>query len=239
MVVGVDHCPQLLEILAQARRRLALSAFEFFSRQALERVVAHTGLRSPLREPVAYYGLLEFDDPGEQVVLDFYQTLLDRDLAGDAVLSQSGSEARDLWQLRENITESLAPRRPLKNDIAVAISRLPAFIDAMESLMRERFPELETIWFGHLGDGNIHLNVLQPEDWSDSAFDEACPAIGEAVMERVAAFGGSISAEHGIGLLKKPHLHYGLSGVEIEALKGIKRVLDPRGIMNPGKIFDP
>lgn len=239
MVVGVDRCPLLLDILADARRHLRLSAFEFFSRQALDRVVAHTGLQPPLREGADYYGLLEFDDPGEEAVLAFYENCMERGLARDAVLSQSDTQARELWRLRENITESLAPRKPLKNDIAVAISRMPAFIDSLDELLRERFPQLEAIWFGHLGDGNIHLNVLQPREWSDAAFAGACPVIADAVMAKVSEFGGSISAEHGIGLLKKPHLHHGLADAEIRILRGIKHVLDPRGIMNPGKIFDP
>lgn len=238
MVVGAADCALLLHVQAEARQRFALSAFEFFSRRALERVTAHTGLTAPLTTATPFYGLLEFDEPagGEQAVLDFFLYCQERGWVDDGVIAHSERQAVSLWRLREDISESLAAARPLKHDIAVTLAKMPGFVSAMEALLAERFPTLESVWFGHLGDGNIHLNILPPAEVTGSELVSLAPAVTGRVLATVAEFGGSISAEHGIGLLKKDYLHYGLGAAEIDYLRHIKRVFDPNNVMNPGKV---
>lgn len=239
MVVGARCCTHLLQVQAEARRRFALSAFEFFSQQALVRVMEHSGLAAPMAADLPFYGLLEFDQPsgGEADVLDFFAHCRARGWLDDGVIAGSERQARQLWRLREDISESLAAAKPIKHDIAVTLSRMPDFIRAMEALLAKVCPGLESIWFGHLGDGNIHLNVLPPVNASDEDIATLAPDVTARVLATVADFGGSISAEHGIGLLKKDYLHYSLSGAEITHLRQLKCLFDPKGVMNPGKVL--
>ncbi|HEY8384829.1 MAG TPA: FAD-linked oxidase C-terminal domain-containing protein, partial [Porticoccaceae bacterium] len=182
---------------------------------------------------------LEFDQPsdGEADVLDFFAHCRARGWLDDGVIAGSERQARQLWRLREDISESLAAAKPIKHDIAVTLSRMPDFIRAMEALLAKVCPGLESIWFGHLGDGNIHLNVLPPVNASDEDIATLAPDVTARVLATVADFGGSISAEHGIGLLKKDYLHYSLSGAEITHLRQLKCLFDPKGVMNPGKVL--
>lgn len=239
MVVGARCCTHLLQVQAEARRRFALSAFEFFSQQALVRVMEHSGLAAPMAADLPFYGLLEFDQPsgGEADVLDFFAHCRARGWLDDGVIAGSERQARQLWRLREDISESLAAAKPIKHDIAVTLSRMPDFIRAMEALLAKVCPGLESIWFGHLGDGNIHLNVLPPVNASDEDIATLAPDVTARVLATVADFGGSISAEHGIGLLKKDYLHYSLSGAELTHLRQLKCLFDPKGVMNPGKVL--
>lgn len=241
MLLGVPDFHALAQVLALLRRTLTLSAFEFFCQRGLAQVQAHTGARQPLSRIAPFYALVEFDagsDAGEGNAMAAFQHCIDNGWATDGVLAQNQSQARALWRLREDMSESLAPLQPWKNDLAVTVARVPDFIDAMEKLMVERHPDLTVVWFGHLGDGNIHLNVLKPDRLSSADFARRCQGLGEEVARQVAALGGSISAEHGIGLLKKQQLRHTNSDAEIALMKQVKAVFDPNGIMNPGKLFD-
>jgi FAD/FMN-containing dehydrogenase len=108
----------------------------------------------------------------------------------------------------------------------------------VEAVVSENYPQFEIIWFGHIGDGNVHLNVLKPDDLSMKDFQQHCTEVSKWVFDIVQHYGGSISAEHGVGLLKKDYLHYSRSELEVSIMRQIKKVFDPHGIMNPGKIFD-
>jgi FAD/FMN-containing dehydrogenase len=156
----------------------------------------------------------------------------------DGVVSQSRAQAAELWHLREGITESLAPRTPYKNDVSVRIGEVPAFLSRMQALFAREYPQFEVIWFGHLGDGNLHISVLRPGDMVVERFVEECGRVTRLLCEVLHDMGGSISAEHGLGLLKKPFLPYVRSGPEIDLMRGLKRVFDPDGILNPGKVVD-
>src|SRR5690606_18263730 len=118
-------------------------------------------------------------------------------------------------------------------------SRMPEFLDEVDALVRESYPDFEVCWYGHIGDGNLHLNVLKPEDMSQQDFYRRCHDISPKIFAAVAARGGSISAEHGVGLLKREFLSYSRPAEEIALMRGIKGVVDPRGVMNPGKLFPP
>ena len=143
-----------------------------------------------------------------------------------------------MWKLREGITESLARYRPYKNDISMRISVVPAFLGEMQALFEREYPEFDVVWFGHIGDGNLHINILKPDDLAQDAFVADCERVTKLLAQVLGAHGGSISAEHGIGLVKKPYLSSTRSQAEIAVMRGIKAVLDPAGIMNPGKLFD-
>ncbi|HSB95869.1 MAG TPA: FAD-linked oxidase C-terminal domain-containing protein, partial [Spongiibacteraceae bacterium] len=124
------------------------------------------------------------------------------------------------------------------NDIATVISKVPPFIAEVDALVQREYPEFEIVWFGHIGDGNVHLNILKPDNLAVADFHQRCHRVSQWVFEIVQRYGGSVSAEHGVGLLKKDYLQYGRSAEEISLMKQIKCVFDPKGVMNPGKIFD-
>jgi FAD/FMN-containing dehydrogenase len=115
---------------------------------------------------------------------------------------------------------------------------VPGFLQEIDAVVTEHYPDFEIIWFGHIGDGNLHLNILKPEDMANEDFFEKCQQVNKWVFEIVERYQGSVSAEHGVGMTKKPYLQYTRSEAEIAYLRGIKKVFDPNGIMNPGKIFD-
>ena len=140
--------------------------------------------------------------------------------------------------LRERISEVLGKHHTVhKNDLSVPVSTIPAFIKELREVLAKRYPTFEPVIFGHIGDGNLHVNILKPPSLSDEAFFKECNQADPMIFEVVKRFGGSISAEHGVGLLKMPYLHFSRSPAEIALLKGIKDVFDPRGILNPRKVF--
>ncbi|MFM7273988.1 MAG: FAD-binding oxidoreductase, partial [Gammaproteobacteria bacterium] len=157
----------------------------------------------------------------------------------DAVIAHSEAQARALWQLRESISETLAPFTPWKNDVSVRVSRLPAFVVAAEGLLSRDYPSFETVWYGHIGDGNLHINILRPEGMDLAAFKTQCEPLARGFAALLQDFGGSVSAEHGIGLLKREQLRFSRSEAEISALRGLKSLFDPLGILNPGKLLPP
>ena len=108
----------------------------------------------------------------------------------------------------------------------------------MEDVVNAEYPDFEIIWFGHIGDGNLHLNILKPDDLDKAVFFEQCGKVSLAVFDIVKRYGGSVSAEHGVGLLKKDYLQYSRSPEEIALMRQLKQIFDPKGLMNPGKIFD-
>jgi len=155
----------------------------------------------------------------------------------DGVVGSSQQQNQNLWRYREAISESITPYTPYKNDISVRISQVPEFLKMIEQSVVEQYPDFEIVWFGHIGDGNLHLNILKPESWAIEDFRRECESVSESVLGIVAQFKGSISAEHGVGLLKRDQLHYSRSEHEIELMRSLKRVFDPNGIMNPGKLL--
>ena len=165
--------------------------------------------------------------------------LFERALVSDGTLAQHGSQAKELWSLRESISESLsATGLPHKNDVALPVARLGAFCAELDGLFAARYPGLEICLFGHIGDGNLHVNVMKPDATPKEEFFARMHEADHAMFALVKKHAGSISAEHGIGLLKKEFLGYSRSGAEIGVLRALKRALDPNGILNPGKIFD-
>lgn len=237
MVLGVGRFHDLLAVLAHFQGVLTLSAFEFFSELALEKVTVHRGLARPLKGAAPFYALIEFDESAVERAAAAFEHCVAQGWVSDGVLSQSEAQAASLWQLREGISESIAPRTPYKNDLSVRISRMPEFLDEVDALVRDNYPDFEVCWYGHIGDGNLHLNILKPGTMTQQDFYQRCHHISPRIFEAVAARDGSISAEHGVGLLKRDFLGYSRSPEEVAVMHSIKSVLDPNGIMNPGKLL--
>jgi FAD/FMN-containing dehydrogenase len=181
--------------------------------------------------------LAEFDAV-EGLAETVFSELADKELVTDGVIAQSSAQAVELWRLREGITESISRYTPYKNDISVRISRIEPFMTEMEALFAREYQDFEVIWFGHLGDGNLHISVLKPESMQIDAFSRECGRVTELLADCLARYEGSISAEHGVGLLKKQYLDCSRSAAEINLMRQIKRVFDPKGILNPGKLVD-
>jgi len=156
----------------------------------------------------------------------------------DAVVAQSETQARAFWSLREFISEAQAHEGPnIKHDVSIPISRISDFIATADAELERVHRGVRMVTFGHLGDGNLHYNVSAPERVAPDAFVAHAAAINRIVHDSVARFGGSISAEHGLGQLKREEIRRYKSSLELELMRKIKRTLDPQGIMNPGKVL--
>lgn len=241
MVLGVPDMPSIMSTLAEFRQHIELTAFEFFSEAALQKVVAHQDVQRPFTEPCAYYALLEFEQTSGaemEQAMGLFEHCVMQGWVLDGVVSQSVAQARNLWRLREDISETISRWTPYKNDLSVVVSKVPRFLTAVEELVTAAYPDFEIIWYGHIGDGNVHLNILKPEHLSIADFARQCGEVSKGVFEIVREYKGSVSAEHGVGVLKKPYLPYSRSPLEIELMRAIKRSFDPNGVLNPGKIFD-
>ncbi len=241
MLLALPSFEVLMQVFAAFRERLQLEAFEFFTDVALKHVLAH-GAQKPFDEIHPFYVVAEFasgDEATETAAMAAFEHGMEQGWIVDGVISQSGAQAAQLWRLREGITESLARYKPYKNDVSVRISAMPAFLAETQHLLGEAYPHFEVVWFGHIGDGNLHINVLKPDDVADADFIAACEQVTKLLADCLRRHGGSISAEHGIGLVKKPYLGSTRSDAEVALMRGVKRVFDPNGVLNPGKLFDP
>ncbi len=242
VLCGLASNDHILPLLAFCRDNLRdLSAFEFMERRALQEVLSHRGLRDPLSQQFAAYILVEVElnSPGSRDdLVAVFGEAYEKDLIKDVVVSESSAQAQELMSLRDLISETLSSHYTLhKNDISVPIPSIPAFLHDLHSLINETYPSMRVVVFGHVGDGNLHVNVLKAGDISDDEFWRGCHEADHKIFALVQKYSGSISAEHGVGLLKRDFLSYSRSEAEIEIMRGIKRAFDPLGIMNPGKIF--
>lgn len=241
LVLAVATMESAMQVLQSFQAKLPLTAFEFFSEKALAHVIAEKGLQRPCETVGEFYALIEFENIGELTLdqaMAAFEDCVEQGWALDGTLSQSSAQARDLWRLREDISETISRFTPYKNDVSVKVSQVPAFLREVDAIVSARYPDFEIIWFGHIGDGNLHLNILKPDALDKSLFFKQCAEVSVEIFSCVQRFGGSISAEHGVGLLKKPFLHYSRSEPEIAYMKALKNIFDPKGLMNPGKIFD-
>ncbi|TAL71658.1 MAG: FAD-binding oxidoreductase [Rhodanobacter sp.] len=240
MLLALPSMDAVLVVFRLFRARLALQAFEFFTDIALRHVLAH-GAQRAIDGEFPYYVVTEYDAPDaatQEAALTVFGEALEAGSVVDGVIAQSSAQAAALWRLREGITESLAPHKPYKNDVSVRIGAVPAFLHEMQALLAREYPHIEVVWFGHIGDGNLHINVLKPDDLSDDAFIAQCEHVTKLLAGVLKTHGGSISAEHGIGLVKRPYLDSTRSAAEIALMRGVRKVFDPNGILNPGKLFE-
>ncbi|WP_227431308.1 FAD-binding oxidoreductase [Psychrobacter sp. I-STPA6b] len=241
MVLGVDEFDHIMQTLSAFQAQIDLTAFEFFDSVAIDKVLATGHVQEPFETRTKYYALIEFEAPYEPIMdkaMQIFEHCMENGWVIDGVMSQSIAQATELWKLREYISETISVFTPYKNDVSVLISHVPNFIHDIESVVNSNYPDFEICWFGHIGDGNLHLNILKPESLSKEDFFAKCQTVNDHVFEVVQKYQGSVSAEHGVGMTKKPYLHYSRSQTEIEYLRAIKQVFDPNGIMNKGKLFD-
>lgn len=239
MLLALPNMEALMQVFALFRAQLSLQAFEFFTDVALKHVLAH-GAQRAIDGVHPYYVVTEFEAPGEraqEAALAAFEQGVEKGWISDGVMAQSEAQAAALWRLREGITESLAPHKPYKNDVSVRISALPSFLHDIQSLLAREYPHIEVVWFGHIGDGNLHINVLKPASLSDADFIAQCEHVTKLLAGTLQRHQGSISAEHGIGLVKRPYLESTRSAEEIALMRGVKSVFDPNGILNPGKLL--
>ena len=239
MLLALPNMDALMQVFALFRAQLTLQAFEFFTDRALAHVLAH-GAQRAIDGDHPYYVVTEFDavdERAQETALAAFEHVLEKGWVTDGVMAQSESQAAALWRLREGITESLAPQRPYKNDVSVRISAVPAFLHEMSALLAREYPHIEVVWFGHIGDGNLHINVLRPDELDEKTFIAQCEHVTKLLAATLQRHGGSISAEHGIGLVKRAYLESTHGAAEIALMQGVRKVFDPSGILNPGKLF--
>ncbi|WP_051929232.1 FAD-binding oxidoreductase [Thermopetrobacter sp. TC1] len=243
---GMESPAEAVSLLTFFRERLqcgVLTAFELMSHLGLSFAVKHLGLRAPLAAPTPWYVLVELSGHGAAgaVMAEMERILGDAFEAGlieDAALAQNEGQAEAFWRLREGMSEAQKYEGgSIKNDIAVPVSRIAEFIETANARVQALVPGARPVPFGHLGDGNLHYNISQPPDMSREAFLSRWDAVVEAVNEVVLALGGSISAEHGIGRMKRQWLARIKSPAEIALMRQLKQAFDPKGILNPGKLL--
>lgn len=240
LVLGTPDFDSIMPVLHAFQKELDLTAFEFFSDKALAKVLARGDVPPAFDTECPFYALLEFEATSEEVMeqaLAVFEHCMEQEWVLDGVMSQSEQQLENLWKLREYISETIAHWTPYKNDISVTISKVPDFLRDIDEIVEKNYPDFEVVWFGHIGDGNLHLNILKPDDMDKDEFFAKCATVNQWVFETVQKYNGSISAEHGVGMTKRDYLHYSRSAEEIAVMKAVKAVFDPNGIMNPGKIF--
>ena len=206
-----------------------LTAFELLSRTCVDAVLAH---RKQVRDPLPggeWYVLAQLGDSGSDEALhERLAAALSSDIVRNAVVAKSEAESKALWSIRESVPE--AQFSNVKHDISVPVSKVPEFISRADATLRKAFPGAPIFCFGHVGDGNLHYNI------GDAALIARRGEVGAIVYAEVDALGGSISAEHGLGQLKREEIAHHKPAIELELMRAVKRALDPRGLMNPGKV---
>jgi FAD/FMN-containing dehydrogenase len=244
--VGLSTPEQALALLGMAQDRCgaSLTGFELMSHLCLQLVARHfPDLPRPFVAPHAQYVLMELsssesDAHAVALLESAIEAAIEAGVADDAVVATSIAQSRGLWKIREHIPlAQAADGKNIKHDISLPISRMPEFVAVTKAKLEQQFPNCQLVCFGHLGDGNLHFNVAPPQGVAHADFLLQQEAINRVVHDSVAAFGGSISAEHGIGALKRDDLRRYKSGIELDMMRAIKAALDPLGIMNPGKVL--
>ncbi len=244
-LVALPDVASAVALLGELKQALGdrLVGFELMSAVSLALCRRHfDALPDPLPGH-PWYALVQADDSAADSPLGAQleralAAMLERGRALDATVAQSGDQANTLWALRENIAEAQRRDGPnIKHDISVPVSAIPRFLDAASAALMAALPGVRILIFGHLGDGNLHYNLAAPDGVAPATFLTNAPAANRIVHDLVAAHGGSISAEHGIGQQKREELVRYKSDVELALMRAIKAAFDPSGILNPGKVL--
>jgi FAD/FMN-containing dehydrogenase len=243
--IGLASPKDAVALLEVARDRAGglITAFELIPRIGLDFVLAYArGARDPLADPHRWYALVELgsqnaDDPRE-CMLALLAEAAERELIEDAALAASEGQRRDFWRLRDELSEAQRfEGGSIKHDVSVPVADIPAFLEEAGRIVATAAPGARPVPFGHVGDGNIHYNVSQPVGADAQAFLARWAEINFLVHGVVARYGGSISAEHGVGQLKRDLLCVFKDPVALDLMRALKRTLDPKGILNPGKVL--
>lgn len=240
---GLDKLKDAVTLISFCREKgLVLDLFELVSREALEPVLSFKQKRDPLSQPFPVYALLEIEMgsccDGREGIEEILAEAFEREIVKDMVVAESMTQAQELLSLRELVSETLSGHFTIhKNDVSVRTADIALFLEEMLERARTIEPTFRPAVFGHMGDGNLHLNFLKPPELSDEAFFDRCHHLDDELFTCVARFNGSVAAEHGVGLLKRDFLGYSRSREEIAVMRAIKHALDPLNIMNPGKVI--
>lgn len=239
LLVAVPGLAGVLELFREARQaNFTLNAFEFFTDRCLARLQRHRAVPPPLETSASHYVLLEVEHATEEQLFAWLEARLAKQQVLDGTVAQNSEQQKALWHYREGISESLsATGLPHKNDIALPIARLEPFCADFEGLLAKEYPDLELCLFGHIGDGNLHVNVMKPDALSKEGFLTRVHQVDRELMGLVQRHLGSVSAEHGIGLLKKEWLPFSRAPQELALMRQLKAALDPKGLLNPGKVL--
>lgn len=239
LILGTDSLNKAMTIFKHFRDAYTINAFEFFSDIALKHVLAEGHTRKPFDTECPFYTLIEIENHDNLElprILESFEKCMTDELILDGTISQTPTQAKELWRLREDISEALRIYSPYKNDISVRVSKVPAFVQEIDSLLKSQYPDFEVVWFGHIGDGNLHINVLKPQTLAKEEFVKKCKDVTSLLLKKVSDFDGSISAEHGVGFTKRPFLGLSKSEAEITLIRKMKALFDPDQIINPGKV---
>jgi FAD/FMN-containing dehydrogenase len=218
-------------------------AMEILPRIGLDFIERHSSWRSPLGQAAPWYVLIEIAGAGpsgtlQQAIEKLFETAFEREIICDAVVASSEAQRRALWDMRESLSlVQKAEGGSIKHDVSVPLSKIPAFVREATAVVEGLIPGARPVPFGHIGDGNIHFNISQPPGADKQAFLSRWDEVSKAVFDIVLKLGGSISAEHGIGRLKRDYMPIIKSPVELAMMKDVKRMFDPNGILNPGKVL--
>lgn len=241
LFLGLPNLDSIMNVFSEFKRNTKLCAFEMVSDKGLKHVLNSTGLSNPLSSNFPFYAVTEVEstsDQDEENILNVFEKTLEQGFVLDGVISQNETQAKQFWRLREDVSESVSKFHPYKNDISVRISKVPDLIRELDPIFSESYPDWEVIWFGHIGDGNLHINILRPTGLSKEDFVKECRNVDQVLFSAIEKLKGSISAEHGVGLSKKSFLIHTRSAAEISLMKQIKSIFDPDGIINPGKVLE-
>jgi len=245
-LAAVETPRQALDLFSLLSERCSqrIEAFEYFSGACVDLVLqASPTLRAPFADSHPGYVLIELGDSGDEHALaalleDSLGEAIEREYCVDVVVAGSLGQAKSLWQLREDISEAQRLDGPhLKHDVSLPIEKIPDFMTTAGDRLAHTFPDLRLYVFGHFGDGNLHFNVSRPSGAAPDYFQSCGDTITELILDEVARANGSFSAEHGIGQLKRKYLRQYKTPLEIHLMETIKHALDPKGIMNPGKML--
>jgi FAD/FMN-containing dehydrogenase len=244
--VAIDDPALAVALLSLLRSRCGerITGFELLARVCLDLVIRHIpGSRDPLPQPHPWYLLVELSDSTdgkalEALLEDALGAAAEAGLVRDAAIAASEAQRADFWKLRENVSEAQKlDGVSIKHDVSVPVSRVPELIERATAELTRRFPDIRIVAFGHVGDGNIHYNCSKSASQEARQFAHQAPDVNHVVYEVVRSLGGSISAEHGLGVLKREEIKLYKSELELDLMRSIKRTLDPHGIMNPGKVL--
>jgi FAD/FMN-containing dehydrogenase len=245
-ICAVRDVAGVIELLSRLRTGTGdqISAYEFIQRLGIHLAIKHVhGVRDPFDQTYENYALFRASagraDSGlRDIVEETLGQAYEEGLVLDAAIAESEGQAKDFWRIREAVVEAQIPEGgSIKHDVSVPVSRIAEFIERAHVAVEETIPGARPCAFGHAGDGNIHYNVTQPEGVDKAEYLEQWHKLNHVIHEIVVAMDGSISAEHGIGQLKRDELVYFKPALDLELMRGVKGVFDPEGLMNPGKVL--
>jgi FAD/FMN-containing dehydrogenase len=241
-MVAVESTTDAMRLLVRLQMACPeqIVAFELMTDTAFSLAMRHGGnLKSPFDESYPCYALMEASSGGEDAALELaLAEAIDDGDALDAVLAKNSDEAGRLWRIRHAIPQAQGKEGvSIKHDISVPIGRIDDFMQQAETVILKQIPDARIVVFGHLGDGNLHYNISQPIGADPDEFRKEAVAASRAVYDLVAKLGGSFSAEHGVGVLKKAYLHEYRSKEELDLMRTLKKAMDPQNTLNPGKVI--